>query len=340
MTEEKTKEQKALDVSRAINKKFGKGTVVSILNEEGQADEVEAISTSSIALDLATGIGGVPRGRIVEIYGPEAGGKTQLALQIIAECQKNDGLAGFIDAERTLHGQFAISLGVNVKDLTLVHCECGEEGLGAAQEMIKSGIYDLVVVDSVAALTPKAEIDADLTDQQIGLQARMMSKACRMLSNAVSETKTCLIFINQLRVKINPFGGKPTEVTPAGKALKFWSSMRLDIRKGADIKHGEAVIGHWNRVKVVKNKHAIPYGIAEYENIYGHGIDKEGEILDYGLKYGLINQSGAWYAIGDERMGQGRIKAKQYLRDNPEIAQELKKEILEAEYAKRRLYSE
>jgi recombination protein RecA len=289
---------------------------------------VESISTGSIELDIALGIGGVPKGRIVEIYGPESSGKTTVALHIIAEAQRKGGDAAFIDAEHALDPLYAKNLGVDIENLIVSQPDTGEQGLEIAETLVRSGAIDVVVVDSVAALVPKAEIDGEMGDAHVGLQARLMSQALRKLAGAISKSKTSVIFINQLREKFGVMFGNP-ETTPGGRALKFYASVRLEVRKVENIKQGNDTTGSRTRVKVVKNKVAPPFKQAEFDIMYGEGISKEGSVLDVAVNNDLILKSGAWYTYGDTRIGQGRENAKQYLKDNPEITQELDKKLRE-----------
>ena len=283
---------------------------------------IEVISTGSLALDAALGIGGLPRGRVVEIFGPEASGKTTLTLQVIAECQKQEGTAAFIDAEHALDPGYAEKLGVNVDELLLSQPDTGEQGLEIADMLVRSGAIDLVVIDSVAALTPRAEIEGEMGDTHVGLQARLMSQALRKLTAYLTKSNTMLIFINQIRMKIGvPFGNP--ETTPGGNALKFYSSVRLDIRRIGAIKKGEEIIGSETRVKVVKNKMAPPFRKAEFEIHYGEGISKSSELIDLGVKYGLVEKSGAWYACKGKHIGQGKGNASAYLRENPAFAEKM-----------------
>jgi len=307
--------QKALAAALAqLEKAHGKGTVIKLSDRANQ--QVDAIPTGSITLDNALGIGGVPRGRVTEIYGPESSGKTTLTLHLIAAVQKAGGIAAFIDAEHALDTSYAAKIGVQIDDLLLSQPNDGEQALEIAEKLIASGAIDLVVVDSVAALTPRAELDGEMGDQQMGLQARLMSKALRKLTGVVSTTNTALVFINQLREKIGSFAG-PTETTTGGKALKFYASIRMDIRRIGAIKDKDEVIGNETRVKVVKNKLAPPFREAKFEIIYNVGIDDTGSILDMAVEYAMVRKSGAFYSYGDERMAQGRENAKQWLKENP-----------------------
>ena len=311
---------KALDIAVGqIEKQFGKGSIMR-LGQKGAIGPVDVIPTGSISIDFALGIGGMPRGRVVEIYGPESSGKTTLALQVIAEAQKAGGMAAFVDAEHALDAQYAQKLGVDLENLLVSQPDHGEQALEIVEVLIRSGGVDVVVVDSVAALVPKAEIDGEMGDAQMGLQARLMSQALRKLTGVVSKSKTTLIFINQLREKIGVMFGNP-ETTTGGKALKFYASVRVDIRRIASIKDGDQVIGGRTRVKIVKNKMAPPFREAEFDIMYGQGISREGDLLDMAVEKRIIEKSGAWFAFAGERLGQGRENAKQFLKDNPDIRQ-------------------
>jgi recombination protein RecA len=307
---------KAIDLAVGqIEKQFGKGSIMR-LGQKGAIAPIEAISTGAISLDYALGIGGMPRGRVIEIYGPESSGKTTLALQVIAEAQKNGGMAAFVDAEHALDAQYAQRLGVDLENLLVSQPDHGEQALEIVEVLIRSASVDVVVVDSVAALVPKAEIEGEMGEAQMGLQARLMSQALRKLTGVVSKSKTTLIFINQLREKIGVMFGNP-ETTTGGRALKFYASVRIDIRRIASIKDGDQVIGGRTRVKVVKNKVAPPFREAEFDIMYGEGISREGDLLDLAVEKRIIEKSGAWFAYGGERLGQGRENVKQFLRDNP-----------------------
>ena len=311
---------KALDIAVGqIEKQFGKGSIMR-LGQKGAIGPVDVIPTGSISIDYALGIGGMPRGRVVEIYGPESSGKTTLALQVIAEAQKTGGMAAFVDAEHALDAQYAQKLGVDLENLLVSQPDHGEQALEIVEVLIRSGGVDVVVVDSVAALVPKAEIDGEMGDAQMGLQARLMSQALRKLTGVVSKSKTTLIFINQLREKIGVMFGNP-ETTTGGKALKFYASVRVDIRRIASIKDGDQVIGGRTRVKIVKNKMAPPFREAEFDIMYGQGISREGDLLDMAVEKRIIEKSGAWFAFAGERLGQGRENAKQFLKENPDIRQ-------------------
>lgn len=325
MSTEISEKRKALEVAMGqIEKQFGKGSVMKL--GEFQAMNVEAIPTGALGLDIALGIGGVPRGRIIEIFGPESSGKTTLALHIIAEAQKTGGEAAFIDAEHALDPVYARKLGVDIDNLIVSQPDTGEQALEIAEALIRSGALDVIVVDSVAALVPKAEIDGDMGDSHIGLQARLMSQALRKLAGAINKSKTVLIFINQLREKVGIMFGNP-ETTPGGRALKFYSSVRLDIRKIENIKQDGEVTGNRARVKVVKNKVAPPFREAEFDIVYGKGISKEGNILDMGVNLDIIEKSGSWFSYNGERIGQGRENVKKYLLDNPEMMAEIEQKI-------------
>jgi recombination protein RecA len=310
-----------------IERQFGKGSVMRLGDGTAMPD-VEAISTGSLSLDIALGIGGLPKGRVVEIYGPESSGKTTLTLQVIAECQKAGGTAAFIDAEHALDPTYAEKLGVNVTDLLISQPDTGEQALEIGDMLVRSNAVDVVVIDSVAALTPKAEIEGEMGDSHMGLQARLMSQALRKLTANIKRSNTLVIFINQIRMKIGVMFGSP-ETTTGGNALKFYASVRLDIRRIGSIKKGEEVIGNDTRVKVVKNKMAPPFKQAEFEILYGEGCSREGEIIDLGVKQGLIDKAGAWYSYQGERIGQGKDNARTYLKEKPELAQQLERELRE-----------
>ena len=324
---DKEEKKKALKTSLSqIEKNFGKGAIMRLGENAGM--NVEAIPTGSIALDAATGIGGLPKGRIIEIYGPESSGKTTLAIHAIAECQRQGGIAAFIDAEHAFDRFYAEKLGVDVNNLWISQPDCGEQALEIADQLIRSSAIDIIVVDSVAALTPKAEIEGDMGDNKVGLQARLMSQALRKLTSTISKTNTTCIFINQLREKIGVMFGNP-ETTTGGNALKFYSSVRLDIRRVTSIKDGDEVIGNQVRVKIVKNKVAPPFRKAEFDIMFGSGISKSGEILDLGVQYGIIKKSGSWFSYGDSKLAQGRDAAKRIIEDNPELADELEQKIMD-----------
>ena len=303
-----------------IEKNFGKGSIMKLGDENVQ--EVEVIPTGSIALNAALGVGGYPKGRIIEIYGPESSGKTTLAIHAIAEAQKAGGIAAFIDAEHAFDRFYASKLGVDVDNLWISQPDNGEQALEIAEQLIRSSAIDIIVIDSVAALTPKAEIEGDMGDNKVGLQARLMSQALRKLTSAISKTNTTCIFINQLREKIGVMFGNP-ETTTGGNALKFYASVRLDIRRATQLKDGEEVIGNQTRVKVVKNKVAPPFRKAEFDIMFGEGISRAGEIIDLGAELGIIKKSGSWYSYNDTKLGQGRDASKQVIQDNPELAEEL-----------------
>jgi len=317
---------KALEAALAqIDKNFGKGSIMRLGNNEKLA-EVEAISTGSIGLDIALGIGGLPKGRVIEIYGPESSGKTTLTLQVIAEAQKKGGICAFIDAEHALDPVYARKLGVRIEDLLISQPDTGEQALEIADTLVRSGAIDVIVIDSVAALTPKAELEGEMGDSLPGLQARLMSQALRKLTGAISKSGTMVIFINQIRMKIGVMFGNP-ETTTGGNALKFYASCRLDIRRIGQIKNQDEVVGNQTRVKVVKNKVAPPFKQVEFDIMYGEGISKTGELIDLGVKAGLIEKSGAWISYAGQRIGQGRENAKVFLKDNPQVAGTIEKAI-------------
>lgn len=319
--------KKAIELAFSqVEKQFGKGSIMKL----GEATKlnVEAVSTGSIELDIALGIGGVPRGRIVEIFGPESSGKTTVALHIIAEAQKNGGEVAFIDAEHALDPLYAKNLGVDIENLIVSQPDTGEQALEIAETLVRSGAIDVIVVDSVAALVPKAEIDGEMGDAHVGLQARLMSQALRKLAGAISKSKTTAIFINQLREKVGVMFGNP-ETTPGGRALKFYASVRLEVRKIENIKQGNDMTGSRTRVKVVKNKVAPPFKQAEFDIMYGEGISREGSVLDVAVNNDIVLKSGAWYSYGDTRIGQGRENAKQYLKENPELTNEIDRKLRE-----------
>jgi recombination protein RecA len=311
---------------RQIEKQFGKGSIMK-LGESAQ-NMVEVSSSGCLSLDIALGIGGFPKGRIIEIYGPESSGKTTVALHAIAEVQKNGGQAAFIDAEHALDPVYAKNLGVNIDELLLSQPDTGEQALEIAEALVRSGAVDIVVVDSVAALVPKAEIEGEMGDAHVGLQARLMSQALRKLSGAISKSKTIAIFINQLREKVGIMFGNP-EVTPGGRALKFYSSVRLEVRRVETIKQGNDMVGNRTKIKVVKNKVAPPFKQADIDIMYGEGISREGSIVDLATELDVINKSGAWYSFDNERLGQGRENAKQYLKDNPKVASAIERKVRE-----------
>jgi len=308
-----------------IEKQFGKGSVMR-LGDAGPSRDIEAISTGSLGLDIALGIGGLPKGRVVEIYGPESSGKTTLTLQVVAECQKNGGTAAFVDAEHALDPIYAEKVGVKLEDLLISQPDTGEQALEITDMLVRSGAVDLIVVDSVAALTPKAEIEGEMGDTHVGLQARLMSQALRKLTGNIKRSNCMVIFINQIRMKIGVMFGSP-ETTTGGNALKFYASVRLDIRRIGAIKKGDEVVGNQTRVKVVKNKVSPPFKLAEFEILYGHGISREGELVDMGVANNLIDKSGSWYSYNGDRIGQGKENAKQFLLDNPEIANEIDRKL-------------
>ena len=310
-----------------IEKQFGKGSVMFLGKEESRTD-IEAVSTGSISLDIALGIGGLPRGRVVEIYGPESSGKTTLALHVIAEMQKLGGTAAFIDAEHALDPTYAKRLGVDTDDLLISQPDTGEQALEITDMLVRSGGVDIVVVDSVAALTPKAEIEGEMGSSHMGLQARLMSQALRKLTSNIKKTNTMVIFINQLRMKIGVMFGNP-ETTTGGNALKFYASVRLDIRRIGAIKKGDEILGNETRVKVLKNKVAPPFKKAEFQILYNQGISREGEVIDLGVELGLVEKAGAWYSVDGERIGQGKDNARDYLKDNSEICQKIEVKIRE-----------
>ncbi len=324
MTDEK---KKALDLTLSqIEKQFGKGAVMKLGDKTSM--NVSCIPTGCLGLDIALGIGGVPRGRIVEVYGPESSGKTTVALHIIAEAQKGGGEVAFIDAEHALDPQYAKALGVDVDSLIVSQPDTGEQALEITEALVRSGALDVIVIDSVAALTPKAEIEGEMGDSHVGLQARLMSQALRKLAGVINKSNTCAIFINQLREKVGIMFGNP-ETTAGGRALKYYSSVRLDVRRIEGIKVSNEFVGNRTKIKVVKNKVSPPFKEAECDIMYGKGISREGNLVDIGVNYDLVNKSGAWFSIGDTRIGQGRENAKQYLAENPEVAFELEQKIRE-----------
>jgi recombination protein RecA len=319
---------KALDAALSqIERSFGKGSIMR-LGKNDSPVEIATVPTGSLGLDIALGIGGLPRGRVVEIYGPESSGKTTLALQVIAEAQKTGGICGFIDAEHALDATYARKLGVNLDDLLISQPDTGEQALEIVDTLVRSGAIDVLVIDSVAALTPRAEIEGEMGDQLPGLQARLMSQAMRKLTGSISRSNTTVIFINQIRMKIGVMFGSP-ETTTGGNALKFYASVRLDIRRIGSIKEREEVVGNQTRVKVVKNKLAPPFKQVEFDIMYGEGISKTGELVDLGVKAGIVEKSGAWFSYDSQRLGQGRENAKVFLKDNPEIAAKIEKAIRE-----------
>ena len=323
-----TDRRAALEMAlRQIEKQFGKGSIMKL--GESTHMQVETVSSGSLALDLALGIGGFPRGRIIEVYGPESSGKTTVALHAIAEVQKIGGQAAFIDAEHALDPLYASKLGINIDELLLSQPDTGEQALEIAEALVRSGAVDIIVIDSVAALVPKAEIEGEMGDSHVGLQARLMSQALRKLSGAINKSKVIAIFINQLREKVGVMFGNP-ETTPGGRALKFYSSVRLDVRRVETIKQGNDMIGNRTRIKVVKNKVAPPFKQADIDIMYGEGISREGSIIDIATEMDIINKSGAWYSFENERLGQGRENAKQFLKENPQIADAIERKIRES----------
>jgi recombination protein RecA len=321
-----TEKAKALQAALAqIEKQFGKGSIMR-LGEGEVIEDIQVVSTGSLGLDVALGVGGLPRGRVVEIYGPESSGKTTLTLQVIAEMQKEGGTCAFIDAEHALDIQYAQKLGVNLQELLISQPDTGEQALEIVDALVRSGSVDLIVIDSVAALTPKAELEGEMGDALPGLQARLMSQALRKLTATIKKTNTMVIFINQIRMKIGVMFGSP-ETTTGGNALKFYASVRLDIRRTGSIKKGEEVIGSETKVKVVKNKVSPPFKTAEFDILYGEGISREGEIVDMGVEARILDKSGAWYAYNGEKIGQGKDNAREFLRENPELAREIENKI-------------
>jgi len=327
---DKTEKERQLEQAIAqIEKQFGKGSIMKL--GENSNEKIDVIPTGCMTLDMALGIGGMPRGRIIEIYGPESSGKTTVALHVIAEAQKNGGTAAFIDAEHALDPTYAQRLGVDIDNLYVSQPDNGEQALEITESLVRSGSIDCIVVDSVAALTPKAEIDGEMGDSHVGLQARLMSQALRKLAGITNKTKTCVIFINQLREKVGVMFGSP-ETTPGGKALKFYASIRLDVRKTDTIKDGDSSVGNRTRVKVVKNKLAPPFKTAEFDIVFGLGISKEGCVLDLAIENGIINKSGSWFSYKDEKIGQGKENVKAYLQANPALMTEIEEAIKEKIY--------
>jgi recombination protein RecA len=323
-----TNKEKAVDLAISqIEKQYGKGSIMK-LGADGVLGDIPVVPTGSISLDIALGVGGLPRGRVVEIYGPESSGKTTLALHAIAEAQKKGGVAAFIDAEHALDSAYAKKLGVQIDDLLISQPDTGEQALDITETLVRSGALDVIVIDSVAALVPKAEIEGEMGDSHMGLQARLMSQALRKLTATISKSHTIVIFINQIRMKIGVMFGNP-ETTTGGNALKFYSSVRLDIRRIASIKNGQDVIGNRTKVRVVKNKVAPPFKEVEFDLIYGEGISKEGDILDIAVEKNMVEKSGTWYAFEGQRIGQGRENAKQFLKENPKTLEGMEKAILE-----------
>jgi recombination protein RecA len=326
MSEVNTEKAKALQAALAqIEKQFGKGTIMR-LGEGEVIEDIQVVSTGSLGLDIALGVGGLPRGRVIEIYGPESSGKTTLTLQVISEMQRLGGTCAFVDAEHALDVQYAQNLGVNLQDLLISQPDTGEQALEIVDSLVRSGAVDLVVVDSVAALTPKAEIEGDMGDSLPGLQARLMSQALRKLTATIKKTNCTVIFINQIRMKIGVMFGSP-ETTTGGNALKFYASVRLDIRRTGTIKKGDDAIGNETKVKVVKNKVAPPFKTAEFDILFGEGISREGEVIDMGVEAKIIEKSGAWYAYQGEKIGQGRDNAREFLRENPDLAFEIENKV-------------
>jgi recombination protein RecA len=329
MSNEISERLKALELAiTQIDRQFGKGSIMR-LGEDRLQERIKVIPTGSISLDAALGIGGVPRGRIIEIFGPESSGKTTLALHIIAEAQKKGGLAAFIDAEHALDAYYSKNLGVDTENLLISQPDTGEQALEITETLVRSGAIDIIVIDSVAALVPRAEIEGEMGDAQMGLQARLMSQAMRKLSGAISKSNTCVVFINQIREKIGVMFGSP-ETTTGGRALKFYSSVRIDIRRTASIKDRENVIGNRTKVKVVKNKVAPPFREAEFDIMYGTGISKEGDVIDVAVDNGIIEKSGTWFSYGDERLGQGRENVKRFLLENPDMYKEIEIKVRKA----------
>jgi recombination protein RecA len=328
MSADKDAKLKALKLTMdRMDKAYGKGTVMKM--GDAPVVEVDSIGTGSLTLDIALGVGGYPTGRVIEIYGPESSGKTTLTLHAIAECQRKGGIAAFIDAEHAFDRFYAEKLGVNTDDLIVSQPDNGEQALEIADNLVRSGAIDILIIDSVAALTPKAEIEGEMGDSRMGLQARLMSQALRKLTGTISKTNCCVIFINQLREKIGVMFGNP-ETTTGGNALKFYSSVRLDIRRSTQIKDGDKVMGNRTRVKVVKNKVAPPFRLAEFDIMYGLGISKAGELIDLGVEHDILTKSGSWFSYGDTRLGQGRDTVKQLFIDNPELAEEVEGKIIDA----------
>ncbi len=321
--------EKAIELAvSSIEKAFGKGSIMRLGNGEALVKDVQAVSTGSVSLDIALGVGGLPRGRIIEIYGPESSGKTTLALHAIAEAQKKGGIAAFVDAEHALDVGYARKLGVRTDDLLISQPDTGEQALEIAETLVRSGAVDVLVIDSVAALVPKAELEGEMGDAHMGLQARLMSQALRKLTGTISKSSTIVIFINQIRMKIGVMFGNP-ETTTGGNALKFYATQRLDIRRIGAIKDGEQVIGNRTRVKVVKNKVAPPFKEVEFDIMYGQGISREGDVLDLASAEGIVDKSGTWFSFGGERIGQGREQAKAFLREHPEILQQVEGRLFE-----------
>ncbi|HEX8798460.1 MAG TPA: recombinase RecA, partial [Terriglobales bacterium] len=329
MADEKTEKNRAVDTAISqIEKQFGKGSIMKLGTKEAVVP-ISVISTGSISFDAALGVGGVPRGRVIEIFGPESSGKTTIALEVIAEAQKNGGMAAFVDAEHALDPIYAKKLGVDVDNLLVSQPDYGEQALEIAEALVRSGAIDVLVVDSVAALVPKAELDGEMGDSHVGLQARLMSQALRKLTGIVAKSRTCLIFINQIREKIGVMFGNP-ETTTGGRALKFYSSVRIDIRRIGAIKDGDQVVGSRTKVKIVKNKTAAPFREAEFDIVYGEGISQEGDLIDLAVNLNLVEKSGAWFSYKSDRIGQGRENAKQFLKENADIREKLEAEVRKA----------
>ncbi len=329
MSVEKDDKAKAVDLAMAqIERQFGKGSIMR-LGDDKRATDILAVPSGSISLDAALGIGGYPRGRVVEIFGPESSGKTTLTLHAIAEAQKRGGLAAFIDAEHALDAKYAKNLGVDTENLLISQPDTGEQALEIVETLVRSGALDVIVIDSVAALVPKAEIEGDMGDAQMGLQARLMSQAMRKLAGIISKSRTCVIFINQIREKIGVMFGNP-ETTTGGRALKFYSSVRVDVRRTASIKDSENIIGNRTRAKVVKNKIAPPFREAEFDIMYGLGISREGDLIDMAVKFDIIQKSGTWFSFGEERLGQGRENVKKYMIENADLLKKVNKQVREA----------
>jgi recombination protein RecA len=329
MPEDRTEKNKAIDLALIqIEKQFGKGSIMRLGSKEALVP-VEIIPTGSISFDAALGVGGMPRGRVVEIFGPESSGKTTIALHVVAEAQKRGGMAAYIDAEHAMDAAYAKKLGVDIDNLLVSQPDYGEQALEIAESLVRSNAVDVLVIDSVAALVPKAELDGDMGDSLPGLQARLMSQALRKLAAIVARSKTCFIFINQIREKIGVMFGNP-ETTTGGRALKFYSSVRVDIRRIASIKDGDRVVGNRTKVKIVKNKMAAPFREAEFDILYGEGISKEGDLIDIAAEHNILEKSGAWFSYGGERIGQGRENARQFLRDNPDVLKKLEGQVRKA----------
>jgi len=321
--------EKAIELAMsAVERQFGKGSIMRLGKDEPLMRDIQAISTGSISLDIALGVGGVPKGRIIEIFGPESSGKTTLCLHIVAEAQKRGGICGYVDAEHAMDVGYARKLGVRTDDLLLSQPDTGEQGLEIAEMLVRSGAIDVLVVDSVAALVPKAELEGEMGDAHMGVQARLMSQALRKLTGTISKSQTCVIFINQIRMKIGVMFGNP-ETTTGGNALKFYASQRLDIRRIGAIKNGENVVGSRTRVKVVKNKVAPPFKEVEFDIMYGTGISREGDLIDLASNDNIVEKSGSWFSFNGERIGQGRENAKEYLKEHPEVAKEIEARVLE-----------